>query len=111
MGPDTEVETHIEPLIVPSLSGTDAGPETTEAVAASLRRGAAETGTITDVHSVRVRTTEHGLVVNYHCRVNPLLDVASVHECVDRLEHAARNDYPEITRIVSHTEPVRPSAP
>jgi cation diffusion facilitator family transporter len=109
LGPETEVETHIEPLIVPSLSGSDAGPEITDAVAASLRHAAADTGTITDVHSVRVRRTEHGLVVNYHCRVDPALDVASVHDCVDRVEHAARNDHPAITRIVSHTEPVRPS--
>jgi cation diffusion facilitator family transporter len=108
-GADTEVETHIEPLTVPNLHGRDVEPALAESVAASLRRGAAEVGTIFDVHSVRVRDTEHGLVVNYHCRVDPSLDVASVHEAVDRLEHLARTDHPAIVRIVSHTEPVRPA--
>ena len=59
---------------------------------------------------VRVRETPHGLVVNYHCRVEPSMDVANVHECVDRMEHGVRSDAPRIIRIVSHTEPVRPAA-
>jgi divalent metal cation (Fe/Co/Zn/Cd) transporter len=62
------------------------------------------------VHNVRVRQTEHGLVVNYHCRVDPSLDVTSVHDKVDLIEQRARADLPEIARIVSHTEPVRPVA-
>lgn len=106
-GGDTEVETHIEPLTVPNLRGRDVEPGLAESVAASLARAAAEVGTISDVHSVRVRDTEHGLVVNYHCRVDPALDVATVHEAVDRLEHLARNDHPAIVRIVSHTEPAK----
>ncbi len=106
-GGDTEVETHIEPLTVPNLQGRDVEAELAGSVAASLSRAAAEVGTISDVHSVRVRDTEHGLVVNYHCRVDPALDVATVHEAVDRLEHLVRNDHPAIVRIVSHTEPVK----
>ncbi|MCP8937719.1 cation-efflux pump [Alsobacter sp. SYSU M60028] len=110
LGPDTEVETHIEPLVVASLAGRDADPAEAERVRESLVRHAAETGAIKDVHSVRVRETPHGLVVNYHCRVEPTMDVASVHECVDRMEHGVRSDAPRIIRIVSHTEPVRPAA-
>jgi divalent metal cation (Fe/Co/Zn/Cd) transporter len=56
---------------------------------------------------VRVRETGHGLVVNYHCRVDPALNVAAVHERVDQLEHLVRADFPSISRIVSHTEPAR----
>ena len=64
-----------------------------------------------DVHSVRVRETPgHGLLVNYHCRVDPQLDVATVHDHVDRLEQRVRAEEPRITRIVSHTEPLRAAA-
>lgn len=110
LGPDTEVETHIEPLVVASLDGRDADPAVVEQVRASLARHAALTIAITDVHNVRVRETAHGLVVNYHCRVEPGMNVASMHEQVDQLEHAVRTDVPQIIRIVSHTEPVRPAA-
>jgi cation diffusion facilitator family transporter len=110
LGPSTEVETHIEPLVVASLDGRNADDASVEQVRSSLARHAATSGTITDVHNVRVRETSHGLVVNYHCRVNPALDVATVHDHVDRLEHLVRSDVPGINRIVSHTEPVRAPA-
>jgi len=107
LGPDAEVETHIEPLVVANLAGTDVDGPRRDAVAEALREHAGTIGVVTDVHSVRVRETSHGLVVNYHCRVDPSLDVATVHERVDALEHRVRNAIPQITRIVSHTEPMR----
>ncbi len=110
LGADTEVETHIEPLVTANLEGHDVEASIVTAVEQSLARHALEIGTVSDVHSVRVRGTEHGLIVNYHCRVDPTLDVAHVHEKVDELEHLVRSDVPAITRIVSHTEPLRPAA-
>ena len=107
LGPATEVETHIEPLVVSSLTGKDSDDATRTHVAQSLTRHAATTGVITDIHSVRVRETGHGLIVNYHCRVDPKRDVTSVHEIVDRLEHDVKTDINNILRIVSHTEPIR----
>lgn len=110
LGADTEVETHIEPLVTANLEGRDVAAETVADVSSSLARHAKTIGTIEDVHSVRVRGTDHGLIVNYHCRVDPMLDVARVHEKVDELEHLVRSDVPSITRIVSHTEPLRAPA-
>lgn len=110
LGADTEVETHIEPLVTANLEGRDVAAETVADVSSSLARHAKTIGTIQDVHSVRVRGTDHGLIVNYHCRVDPTLDVARVHEKVDELEHLVRSDVPSITRIVSHTEPLRAPA-
>jgi cation diffusion facilitator family transporter len=107
LGPDTEVETHIEPLVVASLAGRNVGGALAERVKLSLVTRAAEVVRVTDIHNVRVRQTDHGLVVNYHCRVDPALDVTTVHDLVDTIEQRARGDVPEIVRIVSHTEPLR----
>ena len=107
LGPETEVETHIEPLVVSSLFGRDVSEQQKDVVTAALVQHASESGTISDVHSVRVRETGHGLIVNYHCRVDPALDVTTVHQAVDRLEQHVRKDIPDILRIVSHTEPLR----
>jgi cation diffusion facilitator family transporter len=106
LGPDIEVETHIEPLEVRELSGQDAAPEQSAEISQALARRAAEAGTIRDVHSVRVRQTPAGLVVNYHCRVDPTLSVDGVHEAVDRLDQTVRSDHPAIVRIVGHAEPL-----
>ena len=109
-GPDTEVDTHIEPLVTANLEGRDVDGQRLDGIRDSLVRHAAQVGTITDIHNVRVRETGHGLVVNYHCRVDPVLTVSVVHELVDRLEQLVRTDCPEILRIVSHTEPVKTAA-
>lgn len=107
LGPEAEVETHIEPLVVASLSGHDVDGALAERVRLALARHAADCERVSDVHNVRVRQTGHGLVVNYHCRVDPSLDVTTVHDLVDVIEQKARADVPDIARIVSHTEPQR----
>jgi cation diffusion facilitator family transporter len=107
LGADVEVETHIEPLQVEMLIGSDADPARVADVAASLAALAAETGPITDVHSVRVRETGQGAVVTYHCRAEPSLTVEAVHEAVDEIERRFRRLHPGVIRVVGHTEPPR----
>jgi divalent metal cation (Fe/Co/Zn/Cd) transporter len=107
LGGSIEVESHIEPLETRELTGQDINPATAEHILQALRRRAAEGGTISDVHNLRVRETPVGLVVNYHCRVDPKLSVLAVHEAVDELDHKLRADIPGISRVVGHAEPLR----
>jgi cation diffusion facilitator family transporter len=105
LGPDIEVETHIEPLDSSPLKGHPVAEEIRAELAVALAEMSA-TGPIRDVHSVRVRTTPDGLVVNYHCRVSPQLSVGEVHEYVDELDRKMRGAFPIIVRIVGHAEPL-----
>lgn len=107
-GDQTEVDTHIEPLTVSHLNGSDCDETIRDALARLLQAEAAHIGQISDVHNVRVRQNIHGLMVNYHCRFDPSLDVATVHTVIDRLEQSIKKQRPDIARIVSHTEPLRP---
>jgi cation diffusion facilitator family transporter len=107
LGPDIEVETHIEPLEMRELAGEDAAPERSAEIVSALVRRANEAGAVRDVHSVRVRQNPVGLIVNYHCRVAPNLSVDEVHELVDKLDQMVRADHPAIIRIVGHAEPLR----
>ncbi len=109
-GDVTEVDTHIEPLTVSHLSGSDCDEPTRAAIAALLISQSALIGQIEDIHNVRVRHNDHGLMVNYHCRFDPAVDVATVHTAIDRLEQDVRQQRPDIARIVSHTEPLRSPA-
>jgi divalent metal cation (Fe/Co/Zn/Cd) transporter len=59
------------------------------------------------VHNVRVRETDEGEIVNFHCRVDPGLTVQAVHERVDDLERALRRRSPSIKRVIGHAEPQR----
>ena len=107
LGPQIEVETHIEPLEVRELSGHDVGASLTGDISAALTRHAAESGVLTEIHDVRARQTPAGLVVNYHCCVDPVLSVDAVHAEVDALDHKVRADFTAIVRIVGHAEPRR----
>lgn len=105
-GGETEVETHIEPMDTGAPSGHNAAWETVEEIGKSLAAEAARAGgPVHDIHSVRVRQTANGLVVNYHCRADADLDVAAVHAAVDAIERAVRLARPQVCRLVSHAEP------
>jgi cation diffusion facilitator family transporter len=103
-GEDVEVDTHIEPLEPELPLGTDAAPERVEAIAGALSRIAAD-GAISDIHSVRVRDTEAGEIVNFHCRAAPSMSVIKVHDNVDAIERALRRAFPTVKRVISHAEP------
>jgi cation diffusion facilitator family transporter len=106
-GADVEVDTHIEPLEPELPLGTDTGPERTETIRLGLVRLAAADGALHDIHNVRVRASESGEFVNFHCRVDPAMSVAEVHARVDGAERALRRQFPEIRRVISHAEPAK----
>ena len=105
-GEDVEVDTHIEPLEPELPFGSDAPADRVEAIKAALTRFAAD-GAIHDVHNVRVRNTEAGEIVNFHCRAAPSMSVIKVHENVDEIERALRRAFPTVKRVISHAEPSR----
>ena len=105
MGPEVEVETHIEPLQLSDLAGRDAPAERVAEVRATLAELAAELGFVRDVHEVRVRETADGEIVNFHGYADPGLTVSEVHEKIDELERALRQRFPSIKRVVGHAEP------
>src|SRR5450755_2010956 len=101
---DLEVDTHIEPLEPELPLGADAAPDRVDAVKTALSRFAAD-GAIHDIHSVRVRNTDAGEIVNFHCRAAPSMSVIKVHENVDAIERALRRAFPTVKRVISHAEP------
>jgi cation diffusion facilitator family transporter len=103
-GEDVEVDTHIEPLEPELPLGADAAPDRVDAIKTALSRFAAD-GAIHDIHSVRVRNTDAGEIVNFHCRAAPSMSVIKVHENVDEIERALRRAFPTVKRVISHAEP------
>jgi cation diffusion facilitator family transporter len=107
LGPDVEVETHIEPLPADVLPGNDAAPARITAVREQLSLLAANFPALGEVHDVRVRDTADGEIVNFHCIVDPALSVSAVHDMVDALERRLRRHFPTIQRVIGHAEPRR----
>ena len=103
-GEDVEVDTHIEPLEPELPHGVDAAPDRVETIRTALTRFAADSA-IHDIHSVRVRDTDAGEIVNFHCHAAPSMSVIEVHENVDEIERALRRAFPAVKRVISHAEP------
>jgi divalent metal cation (Fe/Co/Zn/Cd) transporter len=103
-GEDVEVDTHIEPLEPELPVGTDAAPDRVVTIKAALSRLAADSA-IHDIHNVRVRDTDAGEIVNFHCRAAPSMSVIKVHQNVDEIERALRRAFPTVKRVISHAEP------
>ena len=89
------------------LAGRDATAARIGEVREALAALAAEIPDLGEVHDVRVRETDDGEIVNFHCRVDPALSVSAVHDMVDALERRLRRRFPAIQRVIGHAEPGR----
>jgi cation diffusion facilitator family transporter len=105
-GGDIEVETHIEPLQTDCSDGEGVMVEEFETIKEHLERLFAESDQLRELHKIRVRQTAEGLIVIFHCRVEPTLTVSEVHKIVDDLECRIRIDHPGIWCVVAHAEPI-----
>lgn len=106
-GADVEVDTHIEPLEPELPLGSDTPPQRMEVIRSELSRLAAADGALHDIHNVRVRDSEAGEFVNFHCRADPAMTVAEVHQRIDEIERRLRRAFPAVKRVISHAEPCR----
>jgi cation diffusion facilitator family transporter len=102
---EVEIETHIEPLQTDGASSRDAPGKVRDEIAAALKALVGPDAPIRDVHDVRARETERGLVVNFHCRADPSLSVEQVHRAVDTLERRLREQRRDVHRAIGHAEP------
>jgi cation diffusion facilitator family transporter len=105
IAPVVEVETHIEPLLMEGTAGSGAAAADVAAVETTLAELAAATTALRNVHEVRMRDTDDGQIVIFHCDVDPRRTVSEVHEFVDELERGLRRRFPAVTRVIGHAEP------
>jgi cation diffusion facilitator family transporter len=106
LGPEAEIDTHIEPMHMRGLEGEEAGAEDRNVIEHWLRRFATEIPNLNDVHNIRIRRNPHGVFVTYHCRVNGGQSVETVHDAVDELESRLRKKFPQVRRVIAHAEPL-----
>jgi cation diffusion facilitator family transporter len=105
LGPDVEVETHIEPMPPLDLRGHEGPPERIALISDALKEIIESIDLLREIHDVRVREADAGEIVNFHCVVDADCTVTEVHEKVDELERALRQRFPSIKRVSGHAEP------
>ena len=105
LGHDSEVETHIEPITVDRLAGLDLDEASLAEIRGDLEAAAARGGIVGQIHAVRARATEEGVIVNFHCRAAASLSVAELHAAIDDVERAVRARHLGVRRVNGHGEP------
>lgn len=106
LGGDVEVESHIEPQPVRLLSGEPASPQITKKIEITLRSLAKTEKSLSDLYNVRVRQTDGGIYVHYHCRFAPTATIDAVHLAVDKIENSLKSKNKNINRVIAHAEPL-----
>ncbi|PNO70415.1 cation diffusion facilitator family transporter [Serratia marcescens] len=108
IGEDTEIETHLEPQTPHWLTSEDVDATELADIRRILQSALEQGESVQDVHNVRARKTDGGIIVNFHCRVSPAVTIAAAHDAVDRVERRLLSLYPAITRAIGHVEPIKP---
>lgn len=104
-GQDTEIETQIEPFYSGGLHGKAVSVREQGNVEALLKEAAVALGGLSNVHNVRVRQSDRGLIVICHARTDAAKTVSDVYTIVKALECYIQNKRTDIWRIVVHSEP------
>ncbi|MBI3673907.1 MAG: cation diffusion facilitator family transporter [Rhizobiales bacterium] len=106
LGNHVEVESHIEPQPEHLLEGSDADPKDAHAITGLLQSLAGRQPRLSDLHNIRIRQTDRGMFVHYHCRFDGADTVDAVHACVDHVENGLQAEFPAIRRVIAHAEPL-----
>ncbi|ESQ81893.1 cation diffusion facilitator family transporter [Asticcacaulis benevestitus] len=106
VGEEIEIETHIEPLIPSTLDGTDIGAGNLAPLQDFIETSLSRIEFVKDVHDIRARSTGKGLIVLFHCHVDPDVSVSIVHQKLDEMEVELKKQWPETWRVFGHTEPL-----
>ena len=106
LGGHVEVESHIEPQPERLLEGEQASPKDVAAMTKALNLFAAKQKPLSDLHDIRIRQTDQGVFVHYHCRFAGTETIDAVHTCIDHVENGLQAKFPQIRRVIAHAEPV-----
>jgi cation diffusion facilitator family transporter len=106
LGGQVEVESHIEPLPFRALEGQEAEPADIARISKALHKAARGENLLHNIHNIRVRFTEGGHYVHYHCRFEGATTVDTAHDVIDRVERKLMEASPTIKRVVAHAEPL-----
>ena len=106
LGENTEIETHLEPQMLDWLASQDVEHGELAKIEQALTVSAQNSGLVQDIHDIRARETPQGVIVNFHCRALPALSISAVHDAVDHIERQLRMQFPMVSRVVGHVEPL-----
>jgi len=105
LGDEIEVESHIEPLQMDAVAGTELPWADFRRMRDEIEALAEATPLLIDAHEIRIRATDVGLYLSLHCHVPADASVEHAHDAVSELEQKIRRKIAGVRRIIVHAEP------
>ncbi len=103
--PIAEINAHIEPRSDESAVGAQLEPGEAHSYAERVREIARELRQDGECHSIELHRIDGRVYLSFHMLVNMAAPIAEVHGIAEEMESRLRREFPELGRVVIHTEP------
>ncbi len=103
--PVAEINVHIEPRTIESTLGIPLTPRESAAFverAVEIEKGLKGTG---GCHDIALHRLDGNVYLSLHLLIHSGISIAEVHNIAEQMEARLRREFPELGRVVIHTEP------
>jgi cation diffusion facilitator family transporter len=103
--PVAEINVHIEPLPAESAVGTLLEPFEENSYVERVRLIGREFEQTGGCHDIELHKIDGKVYLSFHLLINAGVPIAEVHGIAEQIENRLRREFPELGRVVIHTEP------
>ncbi|MBI3912910.1 MAG: cation-efflux pump [Chloroflexi bacterium] len=102
-----DVNIHIEPREVENLPAIEIQPSETARYVERIRSLGAEFAAARSCEDIALQNLGDGIYLSFHMLMDTALSVGEVHTIAEEMERRLRLEFPELGRVVIHTEPAQ----
>ncbi len=103
--PIAEICAHIEPRSEEAGVGSPLSEDEAQIYTVRVQAVSAEFSQSCGCHDIQLHRVDARIYLAFHLLVNARASIAEVHEIAEEVENRLRREFPELGRVVIHTEP------
>jgi cation diffusion facilitator family transporter len=103
--PVAEINVHIEPYAEGSVVGAPLDPVEASSYIERVKEIGQELKQTGGCHDIELHKINSKIYLSLHLLINSGVPIAEVHNIAEAMENRLRREYPELGRVVIHTEP------
>lgn len=100
-----DISAHIEPRNTEATQGRPLDPVKADAYRLRIAANLQGLRPCRGIQNVELHEVEDRIYLSFHLLMDAGIPIAAVHDIAERMEGRLRNEFPELGRIVIHTEP------
>jgi cation diffusion facilitator family transporter len=100
-----DINVHIEPREEESTPGTPLNASKAEPYFGRIEALAKELPEYCGMHKIELHELKNGIYLSFHLQIHSGISIQEVHRIAEEMEIRLRLEFPELGRIVIHTEP------